>query len=66
MELGAHKAAKRAAELAGSPLLQHQVAEACRLVGEQESNMLFSALSKRMQQATKLVDHYIEVVGAIS
>lgn len=66
MEQGAYKAAKRAAELASSPVLQHQVAEACRLVGERESNILFSALSKRMKQATRLVERYIEVVGAIS
>ncbi|MBZ4419379.1 hypothetical protein [Myxococcus sp. RHSTA-1-4] len=66
MEPGARRAARRAVELVESPALQHQVAGACRLVGEQESNILFSALSKRMKQATRLVERYIEVVGAIS
>jgi hypothetical protein len=65
MEVGAYKAAKRAAELAGSPLLRHYVKQSCMLVGEAGSDLLFSALSNRMEQATDLVDRYIKVVGAI-
>jgi hypothetical protein len=65
MEVGAYKAAKKAAELAGSAVLRHYVRQSCMLVGEKESDLLFTALSKRMEQATDLVDRYIKVVGAI-
>jgi hypothetical protein len=63
---GAYKAAKRATELAGTVALRHYVSESCKLVGEQASNILFEALSERMLRAPKLVERYLEVVGAIS
>jgi hypothetical protein len=66
MEIGAYKAAHKATELAGSELLRHHVAESCRLVGEQESDLLFTALSRRMEQATRLAEDYMKVVGAIT
>lgn len=65
MEVGAYKAARRAAELAGSPSLRQCVKQGCMLVGEKESDLLFTALSRRMEQATELVERYIQVVGAI-
>jgi hypothetical protein len=65
LEVGAYKAAKRAAELAGSVMLRQCVQQSCMLVGESGSDLLFSALSRRMEQATQLVERYIQVVGAI-
>lgn len=65
MRVGAFGAAQRAAKLAGSPLLQGYVREACELVGEGTAALLFKALSNRLAHAGELVENYIKVIEGI-
>jgi len=65
MRTGASLAAAQATKLAGTPVLEGYVKEACQIVGEETAPLLLEALSRRMEQAGDLVEQYLKILEGI-
>jgi hypothetical protein len=65
MRPGALRAAAQATKLAGTPVLEGYVKEACQIVGEETAPLLLEALSRRMERAGDLVEQYLKILEGI-